>query len=200
MRRFWLGCGLVIIATVGLASFASRDSAAAASTANPCPVTTASGGTCALKDVCTVTGVTTAVMRRIFGAGASLLATDTYECEIESPQPGTSCKTPHQTLTDGRYVSTCSYVSVTLFPADDFQSAVKGELHDLGLSGHASEKSVSGAGTGAVLMLSTSYGDTQPEVVLEGGPFTIVVSSPDIGVRYNDQWETLARAIHAHLA
>jgi hypothetical protein len=100
----------------------------------------------------------------------------------------------------------CINTDVSLDPAGYFKNDVAGELDELNSYGHAHKAKVSGAGSEAVLLTSTTGYDevTAPLLLLKAGTKTVAIGGPFAGEGQTravyKQWEALARKIYAHLS
>lgn len=150
---------------------------------------------------CGKVGAAGSVISKTFGKGATESdvnsTTETY-CQITPANAPTTGPTPG-----------CSGVECTdVFisgPKSGFAAAVAyqvAELKEYG-GGHVSKRVVSGAGTGAVLVTDTKYGDPSeglgPVLFLAGGSHTITIQGSLGGPPVFSKWEKLARAVHTHL-
>ncbi len=161
------------------------------------------GPASAAPNECTTTGVTKSVITSIFGAGAKATnvpppagspSIATAVCEV-SP-PGVS-------YDDCSNVPSC--VRVGTYPAESLASNVANAVTELKeyATGREFEVSVPGAGSGAVLIEDTNYGPQtlglSPVLYFAYGVNTASVDGSLTTSRPSKKWETLARAIHAHL-
>jgi hypothetical protein len=152
--------------------------------------------------VCREAGVTPALVRKIFGASARIGGfgvSETGRCALEA---GVHGKPPSNCVNEP---SNCTDTDVLLSRLSAYKNDRAQEAYELNSYGHARVRKFSGAGTGAVLMISTKgYGGAaSPLVLLKAGHHTVTVLGPYAGegetMAVYKQWERLARAIHSHL-
>jgi hypothetical protein len=131
---------------------------------------------------CTATGTTAAVAAKIFGHGASVSYNHlTNQCDVKT---------------------TTTVVSIT--SKSYFHAQVTNWLESLNDGGRASQIGVTGAGSGAVLLVATKYQSGYgPLLEFAAGPYSVIIQSYLGGEGRTrseyKQWEALARAIYAHL-
>jgi hypothetical protein len=156
---------------------------------------------------CAKLGATGPVVRDIFGAHAT-----PSDVRTPPPEPGfpatTYCQiTPAGAATTGS-TQGCSGVECTdIFSnKSPFAASVANlvlELKEYG-HGHVTKHAVKGAGSGAVLVSDTHYGDPSeglgPVLYLRAGSRTIGIQGSLGGPPVPSKWERLARAIHRHLS
>jgi hypothetical protein len=170
--------------------------AAAATTAIGCSSVVASAAVraTAATRVCAELGATKAVVTQVFGAGAKATiykATTTTYCGIIPPGVTRACQG-----TD------CTDVFIFTTGLDADVAYQVAELKRYG-NGRVSEVPVAGAGSGAVLVKDTNYGNSGyglgPVLFFTGGADTIAIQGSLTGPPPLKKWEALARAIHAHM-
>jgi hypothetical protein len=193
LRRTWVQTLTVLVAASAAVAVGCAG-AVGATTPGASPATASTA-------FCGKVGATSSVVRKIFGAGATPLdnkgSSETY-CQI----------TPPKAATTGPVTGCASVECTDVFitgPKSEFASTVANQvaqLKEFG-GGHVSKRAVAGAGSGAVLVTDTHYGDPTeglgPVLFLQGGSHTIAIQGSLGGRPVFAEWERLARAVHAHL-
>ena len=188
-RLPWLALPVIVVTVSAIASgcaSAAVTSAAVATASNPCAKV----------------GVTSAVAAKIFGSGSKI-----YVAEATAPAPNYCEITPPGISQDacGAFNGECLEVFALSTSLTSDVAYTVNQLKAYG-SGHVSEVSVAGAGSDAVLVLDTNYGNPSyalgPVLYLPavlGGSDTVSIQGVLGGRLARKEWEALARTIHAHL-
>jgi hypothetical protein len=187
--RIAVASGLVALVAAAGAGGAGATSATSAKTA------------AAIPKMCKQADITPAMARKVFGAKALIAGYGVVvssDCPIVSPD----AETPPTGCLDGG--DGCLVSDVVVGRASYYSQWVADAVYYLNQSGHAHKKKFSGAGSGALLLTSKTYGGSaEPVVLFKAGTHSIQIGSGDAGqgepTAVYKQWERLARAIHAKL-
>ncbi len=155
----------------------------------------------AIPKMCKKADITPAMVRKVFGAKALIAGYGVVvsgDCPIVSPD----AQTPATGCADGG--DGCLVSEVVVGRASWYSQWVANAVYYLNLSGHAKKTKFSGAGSGAVLLTSKTYGGSaEPVVLFKAGADSIQIEAGLAGqgqpTAVYKQWERLARAIHAKL-
>jgi hypothetical protein len=155
----------------------------------------------AIPKMCQKADITPAMVRKVFGAKALIAGYGVLvssDCPIVSPD----AQTPPTGCDDGG--QGCLVSDVVVGRASYYSQWVANAVYALDQSGHAHKTKFSGAGSGAVLLTSKTYGGSaEPAVLFKAGLDSIQIEAGIAGqgqpTAVYKQWERLARAIHAKL-
>jgi len=155
----------------------------------------------AIPRMCKRADITPAMVKKVFGAKALIAGYDVVvssDCPIVSPDS----QTPSTGCGDGG--EGCLVTEVVVGRASYYSQWVANAVYYLDQSGHAHKTKFSGAGSGAVLLTSKTYGGSaEPVVLFKAGLDSIQIEAGIAGrgqpTAVYMQWERLARAIHAKL-
>jgi hypothetical protein len=155
----------------------------------------------AIPKMCKQADITPAMVRKVFGAKALIAGYGVIvssDCPIVSPD----AQTPATGCSDGG--QGCLVSDVVVGRASYYSQWVANAVSALDLSGHAHKTKFSGAGSGAVLLTSKTYGGSaEPAVLFKARRDSIQIEAGIAGqgqpTAVYKQWERLARAIHAKL-
>jgi hypothetical protein len=155
----------------------------------------------AIPRMCKKADITPAMVRKVFGAKALIAGYGVVvssDCPIVSPD----AQTPPTGCLDGG--DGCLVSDVSVGRASYYSQWVANAVYALDQSGRAHKTKFSGAGSGAVLLTSKTYGGSaEPAVLFKAGLDSIQIEAGLAGrgqtTAVYKQWERLARAIHAKL-
>jgi hypothetical protein len=155
----------------------------------------------AIPKMCKNADITPGMVRKVFGAKALIAGYGVIvssDCPIVSPER----QTPPTGCLDGG--DGCLVSEVVVGRASYYSQWVADAVYYLDQSGHAHKTKFSGAGSGAVLLTSKTYGGSaEPVVVFKAGSHSIQIEAGLAGqgqpTAVYKQWKQLARAIHAKL-
>lgn len=184
--RIAVVCGLVAMVAAAGAGGAGATSARTAA---------------AIPKMCKKADITPAMVRKVFGAKALIAGYGVIvsgDCPIVSPD----AQTPSTGCGDGGYG--CLVSDVFVGRVSWYSQWVANAVYALDLSGRAQKTKFSGAGSGALLLTSKTYGGSaEPMVLFKAGADSIQIGAGLAGrgqpTAVYKQWERLARAIHAKL-
>ncbi len=186
--RFAVASGLVVIVAAAAAGAGSAGATSAKTAA-------------AIPRMCKQADITPAMVRKVFGAKALIAG---YGVVVSSDCPIVShdAQTPPTGCGDGGVG--CLVSEVVVGRKSYYSQWVANAVYYLNQSGHAHKTKFSGAGSGAVLLTSKTYGGSaEPAVLFKAGRDSIQIEAGIAGrgqpTAVYKQWERLARAIHAKL-
>jgi hypothetical protein len=149
---------------------------------------------------CNKVGATRSAVHRIFhkATPSDYKGTSETYCQI------TPAKAPTTGSVTGCAAVECTDVFI-LGPKSKLASEVTYQVAELKRfgGGHVSQRAVAGAGSGAVLVTDTKYGDPTeglgPVLFLGAGSDTVTIQGSLGGKPNFSEWEKLAHAVHVHL-